>query len=210
MVKIDMVKNKKGLSGISTLIIFIAIILVAAVAALVLLQTVGALQSQALQTGKETRQEVSSSLQIESIIGYVENTDYVTYIRISTKLRPGSARIGLADTTLTYNDGVNIKTGIDLNQSIGGGTTDNSELSMSLNMKNSSTEQYDLRWLGQNDTYNNTDIAPGQLVEFWYNNPDLPVSTKVEFRVNPDVGAPIEIFFTSPPSFDNNYINLYP
>ena len=56
-------KKQKGISGIGTLIIFIALILVAAVAAIVLLQTSESLQSRAVATGKESEQQVSTKLQ---------------------------------------------------------------------------------------------------------------------------------------------------
>ncbi len=209
-----MKRNQKGLSGISTLIIFIAIILVAAVAALVLLQTVSTLQSQALATGKQSKAQVSTKLQIESIIGYVPGTNLIDYLRITARLAPGSGKIGLSDTTLSYTDGANIQTGIAFDDTTTGGDGDNTETLLAAYFDaqgdGAVNTIYDIRWLGESRTYDSGDISAGQLVEFWYDAPDIAVSTDIELGIHPDVGSPAEVFLKTPSSYDDNYVALYP
>ncbi len=59
-----------GSIGIGAMIIFIAMVLVAGIAASVLVQTANRLETQAMETGAETTDEVSTGLRIVDIEGY--------------------------------------------------------------------------------------------------------------------------------------------
>ena len=204
------IQGQKGLSGISTLIIFIAIILAAAVAALVLLQTIGGLQSQALATGSKSKEEISTGIQIEKVIGYVPQKTEIDYLRIITKLAPGSTKIGLTNTVLSYEQG-GIETGVDINREIGGGDNNNSVEALKLTMDSQeNNDSYDVIWLGKHDTYDSGEISELQRVEFWYDCPDLPRDTRVEITIYPSTGTPARAPFRSPKFYDKNYLTLYP
>ena len=83
-----MYKTRKAETGMSTLIIFIAMILVAAVAAAVLITTTGALQNKALDTGRQTTQEVGTSLQVIEI--YAEDGSDTELDVVTTTLKIGA------------------------------------------------------------------------------------------------------------------------
>ena len=63
-----------GSIGIGAMIVFIAMVLVAGIAASVLIQTSTKLEAQAMTTGTETTQEVSSGLAVTNVLGH-KNTD---------------------------------------------------------------------------------------------------------------------------------------
>ena len=65
-------QSKKGIMGIETLIIFIAMIIVAAIAAGVLLRTQGVLQQKSLAVANEARERVVTGLEIISITANID------------------------------------------------------------------------------------------------------------------------------------------
>ncbi len=96
-----MFRKKHAETGMSTLIIFIAMILVAAVAASVLITTAGALQNKALDTGRQTTQEVGTSLQVIEIFGEDGSTNAsIDYITPVLKLSSGSNPLRFSDLLL--------------------------------------------------------------------------------------------------------------
>jgi flagellin FlaB len=93
--------------GIGTLIIFIAMVLVAAVAAAVLIQTSGILQQKAQQTGKEAATEVTSNLNIVSVIGNINRTNTPMKIEnftIAIQLSAGGQNIDFQSVVMKYID----------------------------------------------------------------------------------------------------------
>jgi flagellin FlaB len=62
-------ENDLGDMGIGAMIVFIAMVLVAGIAASVLIQTANKLEIQAMRTGAETTQEVSTGVSVEGITG---------------------------------------------------------------------------------------------------------------------------------------------
>jgi flagellin FlaB len=89
--------------GIGTLIIFIAMVLVAAVAAAVLIQTSGILQQKAQQTGKEAASEVTSNLNIISVIGN-KGTSKIDNFTIAVQLSAGGQNIDFKSVVMKYID----------------------------------------------------------------------------------------------------------
>ena len=219
----------KGISCIGVLIIFIAMILVAAVAAMVLLQTVGSLEGQALQTGKESTGEVSTKLRITSITGVTNNaTDpyALEYLRIIARLAPGSSNIDLNNTLMTISTKGLHAQGISYNMSVPENTVTDAKAASYLNVS------YSIVYLGQPASYSNSSrlsVKQNDIVEFWYRVGEqatnasgtrsalntnisggiLP-STDVTVTLTPQHGATEEIPFRTPPSYEGQYVALFP
>ena len=99
--------EERGQVGIGTLIVFIAMVLVAAIAAGVLINTAGFLQTQAEATGQESTEQVSNSLQVESVVSEVESAgtgspNQIRAIAIDVSLAPGSNPIDITSATLEW------------------------------------------------------------------------------------------------------------
>lgn len=105
------IKNdEKGMIGIGTLIVFIAMVLVAAVAASVLIQTTQTLQQKAYKVGGETIDEVSSGIRLDDSLGYTNaNKTHVQYIAFTIATRAGSGYIDLENVFVTMqNDNLTV------------------------------------------------------------------------------------------------------
>ncbi len=94
----------KGVVGIGTLIVFIAMVLVAAVAASVLIQTSSYLQQKAMLTGKTTTEEISSGINILAVLGAVEEGK-IAKLAIMITLHAGSSPIDLKTVKLSLSNG---------------------------------------------------------------------------------------------------------
>jgi len=90
-------KEEDGAVGIGTLIVFIAMVLVAAIAAAVLINTSGALQDRAQQTGAEATSDVSGGIKVQHIEGFVNGSGSVTDFRVYIALHAGTDGIDIMD-----------------------------------------------------------------------------------------------------------------
>ncbi|MBD3260593.1 MAG: flagellin, partial [Candidatus Altiarchaeales archaeon] len=63
------INDDKGLMGVGTLIVFIAVILVAAVAATVLISFSSSLQQKSLDTGSQAEEGVATGAEVISVMG---------------------------------------------------------------------------------------------------------------------------------------------
>ena len=86
-----------------TLIIFIAMVLVAAIAAAVLVSTTGTLQNKALATGKDTKTEVGTSLNVLQVYAEDGSDQALEEFTQVIKLNAGSDAIRFSDLLLTLN-----------------------------------------------------------------------------------------------------------
>jgi len=93
-----------GAIGIGAMIVFIAMVLVAGIAASVLVQTSTKLESQAMKTGSETIDEVSTGLAVFDIVGKTNASD-IGKLGITVRPRAGAKNIDLNETTILISDG---------------------------------------------------------------------------------------------------------
>ena len=104
---IKKIRNKDvGSIGIGAMIVFIAMVLVAGIAASVLIQTSTRLEAQALQTGRETTEEVSTGIAIYNIEGYTSDSSGGDLERMVIMVRPraGSDGVDLGETYIELSN----------------------------------------------------------------------------------------------------------
>jgi flagellin-like protein len=92
---------KRGMSGIDTLIMFIAMVLVAAVAASVILSTSMSLQNKALDVGRQTKSRVSNAYEIVRVQGTANTSIHkITDLEVMVRLIAGSDAQDLRDMVM--------------------------------------------------------------------------------------------------------------
>ena len=105
MRKLNKLMNKDvGAIGIGAMIVFIAMVLVAGIAASVLVQTSTKLESQAMRTGSDTIDEVSTGVAVFDIKGFAATGGNLDQISICVRPRAGSADVDLSETFVEMSD----------------------------------------------------------------------------------------------------------
>ncbi len=95
--------QKRGVVGIGTLIIFIAMILVAAIAAGVLIRTSGLLQQKSLEVAAEARERLVTIMDFVTISADVNMTNQtIANFEILTRLSAGSIDVQMATVGFVY------------------------------------------------------------------------------------------------------------
>lgn len=185
----------KGLMGIGTLIIFIAVILVAAVAAAVLLSTSGSLQQQALTTGGETESAVATGIEIFSVTGTDGSTsNNVEYFELLMRLQPGSDVIKLDDAIITFDTSTTSQT-----LEYGGVDT------------TGDTDTYNVTYLQNSSDWQLGYVQKGDVLKVQFeSSTNVGEANTVKLSFVPKVGTKTDIEFTTPDTITNQREKLYP
>jgi len=208
MIGKSFIRNRKAESGIGTLIIFIAMIIVASIGANVLIQTSSTLQSKALETARQAKENVASRLQLITLRGQDGSDGDLEELRSQMKLAPGSSSIDLEKMIVSlsvHNASVNLvysDEDCQLAEPSGNGfysntTTENGTF----------TVHYD-------QTINNHRhgiIQRGEVVTICMQTPGkLKEDQMIEMQFIPKVGLPTKKTITTDDVIVNQNIILYP
>ncbi|MFH1721886.1 MAG: archaellin/type IV pilin N-terminal domain-containing protein [Candidatus Altiarchaeota archaeon] len=188
-------KGDKGLMGIGTLIIFIAVILVAAVAAAVLLSTSGSLQQQALSTGGETQAGVATGAEVFSVIATDGSSNSnIEYFEILLRLQPGSNTIKLNDSVISFDTS-------STSQSINYGGLDTT----------GSATIFNVTFLQNASDWQNHYVQKGDVIKIQFQSTNsIGESTPVSMSFIPRVGKKTDIQFKTPATITTQRVTLYP
>ncbi|SNZ13417.1 flagellin FlaB [Natronoarchaeum philippinense] len=120
--------DSRGQTGVETLVVFIATVIVAAIAAALLLNTVLALQSQAIATSEESIEQVTERVQVVTAFGEVDDGRIET-VTLRVRTAPGAESIDLSAASVqTVGDGVDPNWSVGVVGSDRSVLTDGSEL----------------------------------------------------------------------------------
>lgn len=182
--------------GIGTMIVFIATILVAAAAAALLLDTSGKLQERSSQTGSEATKEVSSNLIAKSLYGVrPATTGNLEDLNITIALAPGAASVDLSQMIIKYSDGSKI---VQLNHATA--------------HANDTFVPKEVRDPKGTFEASSPVMTAGALVDIQIDlnkaggGMTLGERSDVTIQLIPESGTPVELTFTTPPSFGTDKV----
>jgi flagellin-like protein len=219
---IPQMNSQKGEMGVGTLIIFIAMLLVAAVAAGVLLQTAGSLQQKALNTGQQSKSEISTNARVIEVSAVDASADStVENFSMQMKLSPGSDPIKLGEVTLTFNTD-NTSTTLSYLEpfsatiycQLGGGATNYTRAELQNCAQSdlgTGTGNFTVEYLinGTNNIEGN--LQRGDVIRVYWAAPRT-ITEDEHVRINfiPKIGAATLVEFNTPDVMSTQRVYLYP
>jgi flagellin FlaB len=203
------VKNHdKGLMGIGTLIIFIAIILVAAVAAAVLISTSGSLQQKSLATGSQAEEGVATGAEGITVQATDGSSGHdIEHFEVLLRLHAGSETMNLNNTVILIDTATTTQS-LNYNDSAGD-TTGNA----------AGTIDYVVEWVKKGPDYEVGYLSRGDVVKVKFNCYDCASSgdtggigenKKVRIKIVPRVGTVTMVDFTTPDVITEQRVTVWP
>ena len=183
-----------------TLIIFIAMVLVAAIAAAVLVSTTGTLQNKALATGKDTKTEVGTSLNVLQVYAEDGTDQSLEEFTQTIKLNAGSDAIRFSDLLLTLN----------LNNESSDFTYDSA-----VDCSNTSTTtaggDYGITYSIQGTNYKSGYLNKGDVVKICFESSrGVAESESIRLALIPKVGTPNVVEANLPDLMVNKRVEIFP
>lgn len=171
--------DRRGITGVSVIIVFAAMVLIATAAAIILINSGVAIRRHADRTANRTGAELSTGVEVVKVIGEVDNDDVVEKMKVVTKRKPGSPDVDLRGMTVLYvSDEENkyLKFG-----GMGARSADNKNFGLIMIRNLDGQENYML-------------TGPGDMVEIVIDAKEieaeggLKISDEVEMELMPEIG----------------------
>ncbi|MBD3388039.1 MAG: hypothetical protein GF416_03235 [Candidatus Altiarchaeales archaeon] len=202
-----LIRSDRGMMGIGTLIIFIAIILVAAVAASVLISTSGSLQQRSLTTGSQAEEGVATGVEVLNVMGTDGSTGHdLEDFEMIMKLQAGSQSINLNNTLLLVDTST---TSQSLNY--GGNVSDD--------VLASNTQVFVVTYTKEGPDFETDYLSRGDVLKVKFKCYECTGSNdvggiaenkKVRTKIIPRVGSSTIVEFTTPDVVTDRRITLWP
>jgi archaeal flagellin FlaB len=195
-------KPPRGMAGIGTLIIFIAVILVAAIAAAVMITSSGSLQQKALITSNEAKDGVSMGLEAVSIRGSDASQSgtphSVTHISLMGRLPAGSNPLSFNTTVLTLD------TTQGAQSFLYGGTVSDSATA-------AGTSDYVVSYVKEGPYHEDGYANLGDMVKVKFNvNGAMGENTRGRVSIIPRAGNMNQLEFVTPETMTESEVVLWP
>jgi len=186
----------KGMMGVGTLIIFIAVILVAAVAAAVLISVAGSLQQRSLVTGGQAEEGVSTGSEAVSVMAVNGSTDHaIEAFEMLLRLQAGSEPMNLNNTVIVL-DTATTSQNLDYRGAAGGAY---------------STLQYGVEYVKSGPDYESGYLSRGDVIKVKFNaTTGVQENKRVRLKVIPRVGQATVVEFTTPDVMTDYRVSLWP
>ncbi|MBU0762135.1 MAG: hypothetical protein KKD39_03855 [Candidatus Altiarchaeota archaeon] len=204
-------QKSKGMMGIGTLIIFIAVILVAAVAAAVLISTSGSLQQRGLATGAQAEEGVSTGAEVIAVMATDGNSGHdVERFEAVMRIQSGSEPMNLNNTVILLDTATTSQ-----NLIYNGTLTLDREQDTSV-----TTADYRVYYVKQGPDYEAGYLSRGDVLKAKFRCQDCSSATgdtggigenqKVRIKIIPRVGQAAIVEFTTPDVITEQRLNLWP
>ncbi len=186
-------RSDKGIMGIGTLIIFIAIIIVAAVAAAILISSTGTFGTKALATQKGTDEEVTTGIVYASVIGRNGSDSTLETLDVMARLRTGSDPMTFNTTVITID------------------TVTNSQLMTFSGTNTTTAGKYYVNYLQEGVSHLDNYLTLGDTAIITINLEEVVLEqTPVTIQIIPKVGGISRMTVTTPSAMVHYRVFLFP
>ena len=202
-------RSKRGLVGMSALIILIAIILISAATAALILNHVHKVSSRSVSTKNEVERHVINGIEIVQVEGEDGSVGRdIEHFEMVVRLQAGSDTIGLINNTLLVFETPETFQSLSYN-STQGNTANNA----------AGTSDYTVEWVKTASDYETGYLKRGDLIKIRWNyhangptdtEGGVPEDTLVKIKIVPQLGSHTVVQFRTPGHITEKRVALYP